>query len=191
MPRGPFPHLTARVAAAALAVVLVACGSAVTSTDAGTGSGAPAGGTPGPVGAGLGALPGVEGFAYREQPRIVPGFVEGANESLAGAAEVQIGQAAIASRGEEEVAVITFGFPGETDAQAVDFMARVIDGMEQGFQAGAERGLDGEAYVMTFDGESVVVAPWGHIGGNLVFLFFRGPTEATHDLAGAILNAVD
>ena len=185
----PGVHLTdiaVRVAPAVLAVLLAACGSPTTSTA----TGAPAS-TPGPVGAGLGVLPGVEGFAYREQPGIVPGFAEGAAESLDGAAEVQIVEAAVASRDADEVAVIAFGFPGATDTQAVDYMARILDGMEDAFQAGAERGLDGEGYVINFDGQTVVVAPWGHIENNLVFLFFHGPTEATTDLAAAILNAVD
>ena len=183
--------LLARIAPVLLAIVLVACGSATTTTDDGAAAtGSPAA-TPGPVGDGLGALPGVEGFAYREQPGIVPGFVEGADESLAGAAQIEVVQAAVASRGDDEVAVIAFRFPGATDAQAVDFMARIIDGMEDAFQVGAERGLDGEGYVMNMDGQSVVFAPWGHLEEQLVLLFFRGPTEATMDLAGAILNAVD
>jgi hypothetical protein len=196
MPRVLPPELTTRIAVAVLSLVLVACGATATSTDAesdpGTGaSGVPAA-TPGPVGARLGVLPGVEGFAYRDQPGIVPAFVAGAEESLQGAAEIRILQAAIASRDDEEVAIIAFGFPGADDAQAVDYMARILDGMEDGFQAAAERGLDGEAYVMTFDGQSVVVAPWAHTeDGELIFLFFSGPTEATQQLAATILNQLD
>jgi hypothetical protein len=191
MPRDHLTDLAARIAPAVLAILLVACGPAASpSADPGPATGAPAA-TPGPVGARIGVLPGVEGFAYREQPGIIPGFVAGARESLDGAAEVQIVQAAVASRDDEEVAVIAFAFPGATDTQAVDYMARILDGMEDGFQAGAERGLDGEAYVIAFDGQSVVVAPWGHIGNDLVFLFFNGRTEATQELAAAILNAVD
>ena len=181
----------ARLAPMLIAVVVVAC--APTSSPSGTGSAsvpAPAT-TPGPVGAGLGPLPGVEGFAYREQPGIIPGFVRGAEESLDGEAEVQIVEAAIASRADDEVAIIAFAFPGATDAQAVDYMARILDGMEDGFQAPAERGLDGEAYVMEFDGQTVVMAPWGHLDDSLVFLFFHGPTEATSDLAAAYLSAVE
>ncbi len=195
MPRVRPPDLAARLAAAALAVALVAtlaaCGPATPSTvDGGSSSQQPAA-TPGPVGGALGPLPGVEGFAYREEPALVPGFVDGVNESIEGAADVEVIEAAIASRGDEEVSVIAFGFPAVAeDAQAVDYFARVIDTMEDAFQAGAERGLGGEAYVMTRDGESIVLAPWGRTD-HLIFLFFRGPTEATQDLASAILNAVD
>lgn len=189
MPRVRLTDVGARVAPAVFAAALVACGSAATSTDPAT-STATSAATPGPVGAGLDPLPGVEGFAYRVQPGIVPGFLEGAEESLAGAAEPEIVQAAVASREGDEVAVIAFGFPGATDAQAVDYMARILDGMEDAFQAGAERGLDGEAYVMTFEGRSIVLAPWARTE-YLVFLFLNGPTEATTDLAAAILNAVD
>lgn len=189
MPGVHLTDLAVRVAPAVLAAVLVACGSPATSTDSGTPTATPAA-TPGPVGAGLDPLPGVEGFAYRVQPGIVPGFLEGAEESLGGAAEPEIVQAAVASREGEEVAVIAFGFPGKTDTQAVDYMAGILDGMEDAFQAGAERGLDGEAYVLTFEGRSIVMAPWARTD-YLVFLFFNGPTEATTDLAAAILNAVD
>jgi hypothetical protein len=191
MPRVFTSDLAARAAPILVALVLVACDSAANPSEEAVGSLAPAL-TPGPVGSGLGALPGVEGFAYRDQPAIVPGFVAGAEESLAGVAEVEIVQAAVASRGEDEVGVIAFSFPGAADTQAVDYMARILDGMEEGFQAPAERGLDGEAYVMTFQGQTVVMAPWGHTeDGQLVFLFFRGPTETTQQLAAAILNQVD
>jgi hypothetical protein len=175
-----------------VAVLLVACGPSSSSSATDSASGPPAAAnTPGPVGVGLGPLPGVEGFAYREQPGIIPGFVRGAEESLDGEAEVQVVEAAVASRGDDEVAVIAYAFPGATDAQAVDYMARILDGMEDGFQAAAERGLDGEAYVMEFDGQTVVMAPWGHLDDSLVFLFFHGPTEATSDLAAAYLSAVE
>ena len=189
MPRDHSTQLVARFAPAFLALLLVACGDAATSS-APADATIPPDSTPGPVGSGLGAFPGVEGFAYREEPGIVPGFVEGAEESLAGAAELAIVQAAVASRGDEEVSVIAFGFPGTEDTQAVDYFARVIDGLEDGLQVGAERGLDGEAYVLTSEGRSVVLAPWGRTD-HLVFLFFAGPTEATQDLSAAILNAVD
>jgi len=188
MPGGLRP-LAARVVPAMLAVALVACGTSQGSSEPESGSFAPA--TPGPVGEGLGPLPGVEGFAYREQPALVPGFAQRVTASLGGTTEAQIVEAAVGSRGEDEVAVIAFGFPGTTDAQAVDDMARVLDNMEQGFQAPAERGLDGEGYVMNFNGQMVVMAPWGHIDDQLVFLFFHGPTEATQDLSAAILNATD
>jgi hypothetical protein len=190
MPRVSGSVLAARLAPFVLAVLLIACGEPGTSTGAGSATVAPDS-TPGPVGSGIGVLPGVEGFAYRDEPGIAPGFVAGAEESLAGASDVEVLQAAVASRDADEVAVIAFLFPGASDAQAVDYMARVLDGMEDGFQAGAERGLDGEAYVINVDGQSVVVAPWGHIDNNLAFLFFHGPTEAAQDLASAILNAVD
>jgi hypothetical protein len=192
MPRGLLTDVGARVAAVALALGLAACGSAPPSTDAPVPSGSAAA-TPGPVGAGLGLLPGVEGFAYREQPLIVPGFVAGANESLAGDAEVEAVQAAVASRDGDEVAVIAFTFPDATDTDAVEYMARILDGMEDAFQAGAQRGLDGEAYVLTFEGQSIVMAPWARREGSddLIFLFFNGPTRASQELAAAILNAVD
>jgi hypothetical protein len=189
MPRDHRTHLAARLVPAIFAILLVACGNAATSSAPGDAT-IPPDSTPGPVGSGLGAFPGVEGFAYREEPGIVPGFVEGAEESLAGAAELAIVQAAVASRGEEEVSVIAFGFPGTEDTKAVDALARIIDGLEDALQTGAERGLDGEAYVLTSEGRSVVLAPWGRTD-LLVFLFFAGPTEATQDLAAAILNAVD
>ena len=190
MPRDLLTPFAARVVLAVLAVTLVACGNTTGSSDSASGSNA-AEATPGQVGAELGALPGVEGFAYREQPALVPGFAERVSASLGGTTEAQIVEAAVASRDQDEVAVIAFGFPGTTDAQAVDDMARVLDNMEQGFQAPAERGLDGEGYVMNFNGQMVVMAPWGHIGDQLVFLFFHGPTEATQDLSAAILNATD
>jgi hypothetical protein len=174
-----------------LAVALAACGTPPPSTDdGGPSSGQPVA-TPGPVGGELGVLPGVEGFAYREEPAIVPGFLDGVNESIEGAADVEVLEAAVASRGDDEVSVIAFGFPGATDdTQAVDYMARVVDGLEDALQVGAERGLDGEGYVLTTEGQTVVMAPWGRTE-YLVFLFFRGPTDATQDLAAAILNAVD
>jgi hypothetical protein len=190
MPRVSPPDLAARLAIALLAVALAACGTSTPSADDGSSSQPPAA-TPGPVGSGIGVLPGVEGFAYREEPGIVPGFVDGVDDSLEDGPDVEIVGAAIASRGDDEVSVIAFGFPGVADdAQAVDYFAQVIDTMEDAFQAGAERGLGGEAYVMTAEGQSIVMAPWGRTD-YLVFLFFRGPTEATQDLAGAILNAVD
>src|SRR5918999_1666622 len=102
MPRVFTSDLAARAAPILMALVLVACDSAANPSEEAVGSLAPAL-TPGPVGSGLGALPGVEGFAYRDQPAIVPGFVAGAEESLAGAAEVEIMQAAVASRGGDEV----------------------------------------------------------------------------------------
>jgi hypothetical protein len=188
MPRDFLTDLAARVAPACLALVLVACGTGAASPSP---SGAPPAATPGPVGEGIGPLPGVEGFAYRDAIAIVPGFVEGATASLEGAGEIEVIQAAIASRGDDEVRVIAFAFPAAADdPQAVDLFARVVDGIEDGFGAGAERGLDGDAYVLTNEGQSVVLAPWGRTD-FLVFLFFTGPTEATQDLAAAILGAAD
>jgi hypothetical protein len=191
MPRVSPSSIAARLASAVLAIGLAACGAATTSSDDTGSSSQPPAATPGPIGSGVGVLPGVEGFAYRQETGIVPGFVDGVDESLEGAAEVEIVDAAIASRGDDEVSVIAFGFPGAgEDTQAVDYFAQVIDTMEDGFQAGAERGLGGEAYVLTSEGRSIVMAPWGRTD-YLVFLFFQGPTEATQDLAGAILSAVD
>ena len=186
---GDLHPLAARVVPAMLAIALVACGTNQGSSEPESGSFAP--GTPGPVGEGLGSLPGVEGFAYREQPRLVPSFVEGVNESLDGAAEPQIIEAAVASRDDDDVAIIAFGFPGATDAEAVDDMARVLDGMEDASQAAAELGLDGEGYVMNFNGQTVVMAPWGHVDDSSSSSSSADPTEATQDLAAAILNATD
>jgi hypothetical protein len=195
MPRVAPPALFARPAstalAAALLVLLAACGNPPPSSDDGSGSSRPPAATPGPVGEKLGILPGVEGFAYREEPAIAPGFVDGVNESTENAAEVAILEAAIASRGDDEVSVIAFGFPGVSDdTQAVDSFARTVDTMEDALQVGAERGLGGEGYVLTSEGRTVILAPWARTD-FLVFLFFDGPTDATQDLAGAILNAVD
>jgi hypothetical protein len=191
MPRVPVFDFAARFAPAALAICLAACATATTSTDDSSTSSQPPAATPGPVGSGVGVFPGVEGFAYRQEPAIVPGFVEGVDESLEGVADVEIVDAAIATRDDDEVSVIAFGFPGAADdPQAVGYFAQVIDTMEDGFQAGAERRLGGEAYVMTSEGRSIVMAPWGRTD-YLVFLFLQGPTEATQDLAGAILSAVD
>jgi hypothetical protein len=190
MPRVELTDFAARLVPAALAMLLVACGPAASTDAPATSTGAPAA-TPGPVGGALAPLPGVEGFAYRQAPQIVPGFVDGADESLAGAAEVEVIQAAIASRGDDDVSVIAFGFPtAGTDTQAVDYFARIVDGIEDGMQVGAERGLDGEAYILTSEGRTTVLAPWARTD-FLVFLFLNGPTEATQDLAAAILNAVD
>lgn len=190
MPRDHRHALAARVAPALLAILLVGCGTTTTSTEPGPAT-IPPDTTPGPVGSGLGAFPGVEGFAYREEPGIVPGFAEGLEESLDGTGASRIVDAAVASRGTDEVAMIAFAFPGADDTQAVDFFARVVDGLEDALQAGAERSLDGEAYVLTSEGRSIVMAPWGRTDDQLVFLFLNGPTQATQELAGAILNAVD
>ncbi len=136
----------------------------------------------------LGALPGVEGFAYRASSVDVPGFVEGANATLDGDAEVEIIQASVASRGDDDVSVIAFTFPGADDTQSIDYFARVIDDMEDGLQAGSERGLGGSAYLITAHGQTVVLAPFGR-ADSLVFLFLAGPVGPTEDLATAILDA--
>ena len=152
-----------------------------------TGSG-PTGPVVSSPGQGLGSLPGVEGFTYRAEDGAVPGFVAGANESLDGAAEVSIVQSAIATRGSDQVSLIAFGFPGSTDTVAVDYFARVLDGMEDGFGAGSQPVFDGDAYVMTNNGQSVVLAPWGRTAEHLVFLFALGPSGITEQLAAAILG---
>jgi hypothetical protein len=169
-------------------VALAAC----TATDSPTASGSagpqePVVSSPGEA---LGSLPGVEGFSYRAEDRAARGFLAGANETLAGDAAVEINQSAIATRGSDEVSLISFGFPGAADADAIDYFARVLDDMEDGFQAGSQRGLGGGAYVMSANGESVVLAPWGRAqgSGNLVFLFALGPTGITEQLAAAILG---
>lgn len=163
-------------------LVAVALLAACTSSTPGS---VPAAASPGQA---LGALPGVEGFAYRTEAGGVPGFLQGAEETLGDDVEIEIGQAAAATRGDDEVSLIVFSFPGADDAQAVDYFARILDDMEDGFQAGSQRGLDGKAYLMTGNGQTVVLAPWGRVGDDLVFLFALGLSGATEDLAGAILN---
>jgi hypothetical protein len=181
MPRRPIPIRALRSRAAALpavlamAVVLGACGSTTASPSAS----APA--ASGAVG-GFGALPPVEGFSYRPAGTSVAVFVDSANATLAGDAQVQIVESALATRGDDEVLLIAFGFPGHTDEQSVDYMARIIDGLEDGFQAGSERGLGGSAYVIEAEDETLVIGPWGRTD-HLVFLFALGPPEATMDLA--------
>jgi hypothetical protein len=137
----------------------------------------------------FGAFPGVEGFAYRLETGHVPGFLAGVQETLGDQVEIEIGQAAAATSGDQEVALIAFSFPGTDDAQAVDFFARVLDDMEDGFQAGAQRGLGGEAYVMTANGQTAVLTPWARTGQNLIFLFVVGPEGVTEELATGIVEA--
>lgn len=138
----------------------------------------------------LGAFPGVDGFAYRLETGTVPGFVQGVRETLGDQVEVEIGQAAIASRDDEEVSVIAFGFPGTNDTQGIDFFARVLDDMEDGFGAGSQRGLGGDAYLMTANGRTTVLAPWGRAAdGHLIFLFAFGPAGTTEELVTGILDA--
>ena len=141
------------------------------------------------AGEALGAFPGVDGFAYRLETGTVPGFVQGVRETLGDQVEIEIGQAAIATRDDEEVSVIAFGFPGTDDTQGIDFFARVLDGMEDGFGAGSQRGLGGDAYLMTANGQTTVLAPWGRAAdGHLIFLFAFGPTGTTEELVTDILD---
>jgi hypothetical protein len=136
----------------------------------------------------LGAFPAVDGVGYRLDLNSIPGFLGNARESIENEIEIEIIQSAIATRGSDAVSVIAFGFPRATDQQAVDYFARILDKMEDGFGAGSERGLGGSAYVMTADGRTVVMAPWGRLD-YLVFLFAVGPTETTEDVVTGILDA--
>lgn len=136
----------------------------------------------------LGALPGVEGIGYRLDLDSIPGFVANTRDSIPEGAEVQIIQSAIATTDSGNVSVIAFGFPGATDQQAVDYFARVLDKMEDGFGAASQRGLGGRAYVMRDGERTVVLAPWGRLD-YLVFLFAVGPTETTEDVVTGILDA--
>ena len=162
------------------AIVLAACGSTAPSGAASVEAVA----SPGEA---LGAFPGVEGFSYRLETD-VGGFLLGVQDTLGDQVDVEIGQAAIAARGEEQVSLIAFGFPGASDTQAVDFFARVLDDMEDGFQAASQRGLGGDAFLMRAEGQTVVLAPWGRTE-HLIFLFALGPEGTTEELAGAILDA--
>lgn len=136
----------------------------------------------------LGAFPAVEGIGYRLDLDSIPSFLANTRESIGDEVEVDIIQSAFASGEGGDVSVIAFGFPGATDEQAVDYFARVLDKMEDGFGAGSERGLDDRAYVMRADGRTVVLAPWGRLD-YLVFLFAVGPTETTEDVVTGILDA--
>jgi hypothetical protein len=172
-------NLSAMLGTAAIAL-LAACGSTAPSSDASVEPVA----SPGEA---LGAFPGVEGFAYRLQTD-VGGFLLGVQDTLGDQVDVEIGQAAVATRGEDEVSLVAFGFPGTSDTQAVDFFARVLDDMEDGFQAPSQRGLGGDAYLMRANGQTVVLAPWGRTE-HLIFLFALGPERTTEELAAAILDA--
>ncbi|HEX7171646.1 MAG TPA: hypothetical protein VF365_03440 [Candidatus Limnocylindria bacterium] len=165
-------------------IVLAACGSTTTPSTAPSVEPQASPGQP------LGAFPGVAGFAYRLETGTVPGFVQGVRETLGEQVEVEIGQAAIATRDNEEVSVIAFGFPGTDDTRAIDFFARVLDDMEDGFGAGSQRGLGGDAYLMTANGRTTALAPWGRAAdGHLIFLFAFGPTGTTEELVTGILDA--
>lgn len=136
----------------------------------------------------LGAFPALEGVGYRLDLNSIPTFVANTRESVGEGVEVQIIQSAVASTDDGDVSVIAFGFPGATDEQAVDYFARVLDKMEDGFGAGSQRGLDDRAYLMRNDGRTVILAPWGRLD-YLVFLFAVGPTETTEDVVTGILDA--
>jgi hypothetical protein len=162
---------------AVAAALLAACGSTATPTPS------PSSFVGAPV------LPEVEGFTYRPAGTAASVFVDSATATLEGVADVQIVQAAVGRRDDEaEVLTIVFSFPGTGDTQSVDYMARVLDGLEDGFQAGSERTTDGDAFVIRTEDETLIMAPWGRLGGDLVFLFALGPHEATEQLANGILN---
>jgi len=168
-----------------LAITLLAACTAGPITTASVGSPVAVAAPPGEP---LGALPGVEGFAYRAESGAVPGFLAGAEETLGEDVEVGIVQAAVANRGDDEVSLIAFTFPGAADTQAVDSFARILDDMEDGFGAASERGLGGEAYVLTGDRQTAVLAPWGRSADALVFLFALGDPGATEELVTGILT---
>jgi hypothetical protein len=179
-------HLRPVLAFVAVAI-LAACSSiaAPTGSDAASPSG-PIFASPGDA---FGSFPGVDGFGYVAPA--APGverFIDAANASLDADRQIEVVDAALATRGEDEVLAIAFGVPGTTDEEAVDAFARILDGMEDGFQAGSQRGLGGSAYVMSAAGETVVLGPWGRTDDYLVFLFSVGPTGATEDFASAILD---
>lgn len=183
----PVHRTLVRPALALVAVaILAACAS--TATPTGSTGADPSGPTAASPGEPFGTFPGVDEFGYTA-PTVagVERFETAANESLDGEHQVQIVDAAIASRGEEDVLAIAFSVPGTTDEEAVDAFARILDGMEDGFQAGSERALGGSAYVMTNENETVVIGPWGRTD-DLVFLFAVGPTGTTQDYASAVLN---
>lgn len=172
--------------AVAVAMVLAACDS--TAAPSSVASADPVA-SPGEQ---LGVFPGVAGWSYRVERVTVPGFVSGVEETLGEDVETEIGLAAVATRGENEVSLIAFGFPGADDTRSVDYFARVLDDMEDGFQAGSQRGLGGNAYLMTTEGRTTVLAPFVRSpAGHLVFLFAIGPDGPTEELAGAILDADD
>ena len=177
-----------RPALALVAVAILAACSSIAAPSGSTGADA-SGPTTASPGEPFGTFPGVEGFGYAAPTAAgVERFESAANESLAGEHQVDVIDAAIASRDDDDVLAIAFTVPGTTDEQAVDAFARILDGMEDGFQAGSQRGLGGSAYVMTNENETVVIGPWGRTD-DLVFLFAVGPTGATEDYASALLNA--
>ncbi|HSL76580.1 MAG TPA: hypothetical protein VK867_06530 [Candidatus Limnocylindrales bacterium] len=150
--------------------------------------------SPSPTGAaGIAVLPEVEGFSYRPAGTAASVFVDSATTTLEGVAEIEIVQAAVATREGEEVLTIAFRFPGASDTASVDYMARILDGLEDGLQAGSERTTDGDAFVIRTDEQTLIMAPWGRLAGGseLVFLFALGPHEATEEVANGILNPAE
>jgi hypothetical protein len=172
----------------ALAVVLAACGTSPSPSQSAPPTIPPSLLAVASPGEPLGALPAVEGVAYRTELNGIAGFVGNSKESIGEDVEIEIVQSVVATRGDDAVSIIAFGFPGATDTEAVDYFARIIDKMEDGFGAGSQRGLDGRAYVMTADDRSVVLAPWGRLE-YLVFLFAVGPADVTEGVVTGILDA--
>ena len=180
----PSRHLRASATLAIAAVIALAACSSTTQPSA-RASAIP----PSSPGEALGAFPGVEGWSYRVEPGTVPGFLRGVEETLGEQVDTEIGLAAVATRGEDEVSLIAFGFPGADDTQSVDYFARVVDAMEGGLQAGSQRGLGGDAYLMTAEGRTTVLAPFVRSpAGHLVFLFAFGAQGPPQEVAGAILG---
>ena len=174
-------HATLVTLIFAVAFLLAACDSTATPSPSPT------------AGAAAVALPEVEGFSYRPAGTAASVFVDSARATLEGVAEIEIVQAAVATRDEEEVLTIAFRFPGASDTESVDYMARILDGLEDGFQAGSERTTDGDAFVIRTEEQTLVMAPWGRLAGGseLVFLFALGPHEATEEVANGILNPTE
>jgi hypothetical protein len=172
----------------ALAVVLAACGTSPTPTQSAPPTIPPSLLAIGSPGEPLGALPAVDGVAYRTELNGIAGFVGNSKESIGEDVEIEIVQSVIATRDEDAVQIIAFGFPGASDEQAVDYFGRIIDKMEDGFGAGSRRGLDGRGYVMTANDRSVALAPWGRLD-YLVFLFATGPADLTEGVMTGILDA--
>jgi hypothetical protein len=174
------------VALFALAVVLAACGA--TPSQSAPPTVPPSLLAIGSPGEALGALPAVDGVAYRTELDGIAGFVTNSKESIGQDVEIEIVQSVVATHEDGGVPIIAFGFPGATDEDAVDYFGRIIDKMEDGFGAGSQRGLGGRGYVMTDGDRSVVLAPYGRLD-YLVFLFAHGPAGVTEDVVTGILDA--
>ena len=174
-------HATVVTLTFAVALLLAACDSTVTPSPSPTAA------------AGTAVLPDVEGFSYRPAGTAAAVFVDSATATLDGVAEIEIVQAAVATRDAEEVLTIAFRFPGASDTESVDYMARILDGLEDGFQAGSERTTDGDAFVIRTEEQTLIMAPWGRLAGapELVFLFALGPHEATEEVANGVLNPAE